>query len=96
MSEIIDFKSRGTIGKDLEQDLDIDTITNPCEEVLKILHQSADSIADMYIFFKNHDNEWMILDTDLDIVDKALLVQLLQHDVLDGLTSDDNDLELDL
>lgn len=76
MVQILQFK-----GKDMSSTQNDSLV----KEILKLLLKEADSIKDVIIFTKYNDDSFMLHRSGPSLSDKALTVQLLQHDISDDI-----------
>lgn len=74
MADVIDFSNRQSMQDESQEDV-------VCSELLKALLKEIHNYKDFVIFYKDTNNEIGMFDTEVDLVDKSVMVQLLQHSI---------------
>lgn len=77
MSEVINFKTKI---KDTSMDASIKS-DELVKEILELLLNEIDNISDIIVFTKYNNGEFILSHSGPTLADKALTVQLLQHDI---------------
>lgn len=74
MSKIINFKEA--------------TEDKSCKEVISILSERLPQIEDLFILYRDKDNNINVVETNVTFQDKCVMLQLLQHSISMDLTND--------